>query len=545
MIMNKRCVSKWCMATALVAFGTGMDQAVAAQRDRANAEEGVQVLTRGPVHEAFAETVTFDAEPGIVVPKPPPAAIEELAPEQRPAGANIAWIPGYWAWDDERDDFLWVSGVWRALPPGRQWVAGYWAKQGQGHQWTSGYWANGEVEEVVYLPEPPQSVEAGPNIEATSPDYSWAPGTWVWHQNRYAWRPGYWSEVNPDWVWVPSHYVSARRGYVFVDGYYDYAVNRRGVLFAPVYFDSGVYSRQGFSYSPSTVIDLGLFTDHLFLRPNYGHYYFGDYYAASYQGMGFYPWFSYQSGGYGYDPFYAHYSWQHRQDRDWQHGLETNFERRRDHQEARPPRTLADQTKLNASGVKSKDKSLAVATSLDQLSKGKDSPMKLQPVSKEERQKLATHGQEFNKFREERQKLETKAADTVDDKASKKSEPTKTKFPKSPIVAKSSDQTGKDSPPKVHDAPKPDPKVEPQPRMAGGKPSREGKPQVKKVEPKPDAPKTDLKQKPPVEAKDKPKSESVEKPKAPPQEKPKGDSSDKPKGESKQKPESKDKPKNP
>ena len=116
---------------------------------------GVEVLTRGPVHEAFAETVTFDPEPGVVAPKAPPVSIEELPPEQRPEGTNVAWIPGYWAWDDERTDFLWVSGIWRALPPGRQWMPGYWAKSRAGSQWTSGYWADAKATEVEYLPEPP------------------------------------------------------------------------------------------------------------------------------------------------------------------------------------------------------------------------------------------------------------------------------------------------------------------------------------------------------------------------------------------------------
>ena len=156
--MNVRHVRKWCMVAALVALGTsfGLHKADAAQPPGpADAEEGVQVLTRGPVHEAFAETVTFDPEPGIVVPKAPPAAIEEVPPDQRPEGANVAWIPGYWAWDDERSDFLWVSGIWRALPPGRQWVPGYWGKSAQGFQWTSGYWADAKVSEVEYLPEPP------------------------------------------------------------------------------------------------------------------------------------------------------------------------------------------------------------------------------------------------------------------------------------------------------------------------------------------------------------------------------------------------------
>ena len=248
--------------------------------DAQASEEGVQVLTRGPVHEAFAETVTFDPEPGIVVPKAPPAAIEELPPDQRPEGANVAWIPGYWGWDDERSDFLWVSGVWRALPPGRQWVPGYWGRSSQGFQWTSGYWADAQASEVEYLPEPPATVEVGPNIAAPSADHMWLPGCWVWQQSRYAWRPGFWATVQSDWVWIPAHYVWAPRGYVFVDGYWDYSIGRRGVLFAPVYFHRSLYSRPGFSYSPSMVIDLGVFTNHLFLRPQYQHYYFGDYYAA-------------------------------------------------------------------------------------------------------------------------------------------------------------------------------------------------------------------------------------------------------------------------
>ena len=79
-------VSRLSVVTALVAIGTGfgLDNAAAAPPGPAGVEQGVQVLTRGPVHEGFAETVTFDPEPGIVVPKAPPAAIEELPPDQKP-----------------------------------------------------------------------------------------------------------------------------------------------------------------------------------------------------------------------------------------------------------------------------------------------------------------------------------------------------------------------------------------------------------------------------------------------------------------------------
>ena len=313
--MTTRYISKLLIVAAMVLFGigVGLPQSRAAPPGGTDSDDGVQILTRGPIHEAFAETVVFNPTPGIVVAKTPPAAIEEVPPDQRPEGANVAWIPGYWGWDDERSDFLWVSGIWRALPPGRQWIPGYWGGSGQGSQWTSGYWADAKASEVEYLPEPPATVESGPNVAAPSADDSWLPGSWVWQQSRYAWRPGYWATVQPDWVWIPAHYVWTPRGYVFVEGYWDYSVSRRGVLFAPVFFNANVYSRRGFFYSPTTVIDSGVFSDQLFLRPSYGHYYFGDYYAAGYASAGFYPSFSYQSRRFGYDPIFAHQNWEHRQ----------------------------------------------------------------------------------------------------------------------------------------------------------------------------------------------------------------------------------------
>ena len=134
--MNILRLTKWCATVAFLSLIAtfALNQYCAAQQASVAAQDGVEVLTRGPVHEAFAETITFDPEPGIVAPKAPPADIEEVPPQQRPAGRNVTWIPGYWAWDDERNDFLWLSGIWRALPPGRQWVPGYW---GQSRTWLS------------------------------------------------------------------------------------------------------------------------------------------------------------------------------------------------------------------------------------------------------------------------------------------------------------------------------------------------------------------------------------------------------------------------
>ncbi|HSY18464.1 MAG TPA: hypothetical protein VK815_09035, partial [Candidatus Acidoferrales bacterium] len=369
---------------------------------------GATVLTRGPVHEAFAGVVTFNPEPGIVVAKAPPEAIEELPPAERPEGDNVTWIPGYWAWDDERTDYLWVSGTWRALPPGRAWMAGYWGKTTAGYQWTSGYWADATISDTTYLPAPPATVEVGPNIEAPSADYEWSPGGWLWFDGRYAWRPGYWVLGRADWDWCPSHYVWTPRGYIYIEGFWDYPVERRGVLFAPVYFDAGIYSRHGYRYSPTIVIGLGVFSDDLFLRPSYGHYYFGDYYDPGYVRGGFYVSFSFQSGRRGYDPIFAHQSWEHRSDREWEHHVEVSYQDRRDHVDARPPRTWAAERTLDSGPAMARLNHAPMAMPLDQFAKRNDNAVKFQPVARAEQQQLAHRSQDVAKSRTQRQTLEAR-----------------------------------------------------------------------------------------------------------------------------------------
>lgn len=419
-------------------------------------EPGAEVLTRGPVHEAFAGIISFDSLPGIVVSAVPPELIEEIPPGERPEGDNVTWIPGYWAWDDERSDFLWISGIWRSLPPGREWIVGYWGETTESYQWTSGYWADATTTEITYLPAPPKSVEEGPNIEAPSSNHGWMPGNWTWQEERYAWSPGYWAERRADWDWIPAHYVWTRRGYVFVDGYWDYSVDRRGVLFAPVYFERGVYSRPGYSYSPSIVIDLAMFTSHLFLRPQYHHYYFGDYYAPSYRDGGFYASFSYQSSRRGYDPVYAHQRWMHRDDRDWERGIEREYQYRIDEKSARPPHTWAAQRAMDAGTPEALRNQSMLATPLDVLSKREGSSTRFQPVAKDDRALLAQRGQEIQKSREQRRALEAESADSPLETG----KPVASKVPstRSPIVAKAEKEgKGTDKAPEPLRAPKAEP----------------------------------------------------------------------------------------
>jgi hypothetical protein len=478
--MNMRQVFVWCLVIAWVALGTlfTRNQALA-QRGPDDDGDGMQVLTRGPVHEAFAETVTFNPEPGLVVSQSPPAAIEELPPDQKPEGNNVAWIPGYWAWDDERTDFLWVSGIWRNLPPGRQWVPGYWGASDRNSQWISGYWSDAAVRDVVYLPEPPATVESGPNITAPSAEYGWIPGNWQWNRSRYVWRPGYWAPAQQDWTWSPAHYHWTPRGYVYVDGYWDYSVARRGVLFAPVYFKAGNYSRPGFSYSPATVINLAVFSNHLFLRPNHQHYYFGDYYAASYQGSGFYSSYSYNSGRYGYDPISAHERWNHRQDQHWGDRVQAEYQHRRDHEEARPPRTWADQRGVLANPATTNSRDFTLAAPLSQFAKLQDNPLRFQPLAAEQRQELGKHGREVQRFSQERQELEKRAAESAIAVPGKPIVPERMRFRPSPLVATSAERLGQDQvPPQPAEFMKPASPVEPKPGFSDQQPKPSPSPRI-------------------------------------------------------------------
>ena len=447
----------------LTAWGMGLaPRAVIAAEKTALVSSGdVQVLTSGPIHEAFAEVVTVDPEPGIVAPKAPPVQIEEVPPKQKPEG-DVEWISGYWAWDDERNDYIWVSGIWRVAPPGRQWVPGYWNPAPDGWQWISGYWASAEAQETEYLPEPPESVEIGPSSNAPSPDHTWIPGCWLWHSGRYAWRPGYWAIAHPDWLWTPAHYVWTPRGYIFAEGCWDYPVIRRGVLFAPIYFRPRVNPGLTFWFSPGYVIDLKIFEDALFVRPRYRHYYYGDYYDARHYRKGIYPWFSLHARRVVYDPIYSHQRWKHRKERGWENRLEKRFLDRRENETLRPPRSFDPRIGPEKPGRSSGPRKPNVVNRFDGSGKTDGSVYRFTPLKPNEQKELSNRVKEIRIYRKERQDREVSRRITPVKRVEKKPEPDKEKLSKSPIRDRSRIETGrKKAPPARVRPPKPNPNVEP------------------------------------------------------------------------------------
>jgi WXXGXW repeat (2 copies) len=321
--------------------------------DEPEVPKGIDVQARGPVHEAFANP---SAESGAIapVPKKPPLAIEEMPPAEKPEG-QVAWIGGYWHYDDDRKDFLWVSGCWRTTPPGRQWIGGYWREQGDQWQWVSGFWAANTAQaapaaggqpaaakpaELTYYPEPPKPPQVAPPGPQPSPDTFYMPGAYVWRDGRYVWVAGYWSRVQPGYMWVPGHYRWSPYGYVYVPGYWDYALARRGMLYAPVVVDVR-YVGPGFVYTPAYAVSDVVLVDAFWVRPARCHYYFGDYYGPVYRGYGFECGFVYSQRN--YDAIIVYRGWEYRDNPRW-HEAQLNIYIARDGgRSPLPPRTLVEQ----------------------------------------------------------------------------------------------------------------------------------------------------------------------------------------------------------
>jgi hypothetical protein len=358
------------VVTALLAAGP------AAFAQDASESPGVEVQGRGPVHEAFAQPVDAKPQPGQLAPKEPPEPLKEDLPEQRPEGDNVRWIPGYWAWDAERNDFLWVTGCWRKAPPGQTYVAGYWQQDGDGWRRVPGFWVDGSQSSLVYLPplpEPPAPALASDEVPDKSPpedapDTVYTPGYWLFDQTRfqlldepvheaggpdgdywvfsptrYVWQPGSWVTPQPDMVWEPPHYVWTPGGNIFVPGRWDYPLENRGLMFAPIAFNRPVWRQPGWTFRPQFVINPAPLLGSLFVGPGARHFYFGDYYMRVGKRGGFQPWFAY--GPRRFDPLYSYYRFHNRKNPAWAVGLRRLFENRVAGKAPLPPRVLRPGTK--------------------------------------------------------------------------------------------------------------------------------------------------------------------------------------------------------
>ncbi len=386
-------------------------------------EDQVEVLARGPVHEGYAEPIDPKPVAGPIVSKQPPEPIDELPPDQKPEGDNVIWLPGYWSWDQDREDFIWVSGFWRVSPPRRVWVPGSWRKLDNGWQWVGGFWNSQQQQqaEIEYVPEPPASLDEGPATPAPSETAIYVPGTWVW-RTRYVWRPGVWIDYRPGWIWIPAHYRWTPCGYVFVDGYWDYPLAGRGILFAPVYIPRRIYVAPSYYYTPTVVVRDECMYGALFVRRGWGCYYFGDYFGPTYASVGYTSWCGYAGGrevvvvrGW-YDPMYSYYRVSYRDDPYWRGGITQLYVGRFRGDIPPPPRTLVQQntiirnTTIVNNNIVVNNKSVnvnhvAMLSSINTAAKAKNLPM--QTLSAEARQDQLRSTRQFHAVAQQRSQLET------------------------------------------------------------------------------------------------------------------------------------------
>lgn len=324
--------------------------------------EGVDVQARGPVHEAFAEPIVGNPQPPPIVAQQPPEPINEMPPEAKPEGDEVLWIPGYWDWEDDDQQFVWVSGFWRENPPSRKWVPGFWQQVDNGWQRMRGFWAPEDQEQFDYLPAPPPTLERGPSSAQPDPQSTYVPGCWLYEQRQYFWRPGFWVPARPGWVWVPACYLWTPAGCLFVEGHWDHPLHERGLLFAPVRFAPGLLGR-GFTYVPNEVVRSDFLLSALFVRPAARGYCFGDYFEER-LARHYIPWVDYQPMAHVVDPNFGYYRHQFSQEPAWEKNLRGLYTARYQNLVPRPPRTLVQQTQVLRQLTASQQQNAAVNPAL-------------------------------------------------------------------------------------------------------------------------------------------------------------------------------------
>ncbi len=383
-------------------------------------DENIEVYTKGPLHEAFATPYTAIQEATPVISQTPPEPINEVPPEEMPEGSNIEWIPGYWAFDNDINDFLWISGVWRDIPPGRQWLPGYWTQASGGHQWVPGMWVSQDSQELSYLPQPPATLEQGPSSPAPNDNCFYVPGNWVYQSNDYQWTPGYWSNYRDNYLWTPASYQYTPAGYVYNAGYWDYGFNNRGLAYAPLAFRNGYYNNYRGQYRPNVALSSwNNLLIHLFVRPGYNNYAFGNYYGPRYAQIGYQPWFGGGNRGFSYNPILNYNNFVY--GNNYNSRLQNWHSYYNDHPDYRPSATFREQQDFNRqfrdrNNNNNNDLSLitnaAIATSLNNRGQNamfNNIPFNFTPVNSQQRDRFQDRNQNWRTSIQNRRQFEQQA----------------------------------------------------------------------------------------------------------------------------------------
>ncbi|WP_422928053.1 hypothetical protein [Singulisphaera sp. PoT] len=190
----------------------------------------------GSVHEALRENQARADQRRYA--KAPPAPNAERPGVDKPDPRAI-WVPGYWAWDVDRDDFSWVGGTWSIPPRGTIWVGGRWLRDADGWYRTPGFWSRRKVADLRPAVAVAATVPADPALErdwrrlgppadrpeddlgvAPSPDSFLVNGHYTPAGDRLVWTPGFWAKARPGWDWSPARWVRRADGWAFRKGHW-------------------------------------------------------------------------------------------------------------------------------------------------------------------------------------------------------------------------------------------------------------------------------------------------------------------------------------
>jgi hypothetical protein len=182
-------------------------------------------------------------------------------------------------------------------------------------------------------------------------------------------------------------------------------------LFAPVYFPRHFHEGRRVSYALSIVVDFGNLEFGLFTRPQYSHYYFGDYYDSTYISRGIFPWFEFERRHTWYDPIYVHDRWRYRKvEPHWEQHERQRYDRFRNDKSLRPPRTYREMENKANKMPASRQKNYQIAEPLTKVVEGKTTAFKFEQIKPKARQRLTKHSDDVQKYVNERKNWESPRA---------------------------------------------------------------------------------------------------------------------------------------
>lgn len=254
--------------TRRVASGLAVAVALCVALVPGQSQAQVRVLDDGPIHEAFVPPVTGVTALEAIAKEPPPPIVEKVPAKCDP---EAIWIQGYFAYNEEIDDFNYVGGCWRKPPRGLVWVDGFWQEFPEGWVWIRGFWSPKPAAELVYTDEaPPDPLDEDPPVSPGA-NYFWLAGYFEWKPSGYVRYSGRWMEMDPDLILVPATNIWRPEGYASLRAYWDWPIDKRGCTYQSIYIEPA--ARVSYVYEPVVIVEPAVVIGWCYYSyPDYGYF---------------------------------------------------------------------------------------------------------------------------------------------------------------------------------------------------------------------------------------------------------------------------------